>query len=125
MIDKRYRGKYQYEVVCGTPSHTWSVVGRHGGMHLWIRGYLLDGTMTWSGGIEMHYRTPPQYMEHDAPSHDCCWLLQAPCWHDGSSLQATEEWIPRWLMDPHDHDGMLAALAAYAEERLKDLADRG
>jgi len=39
-----------------------------------------------SGGIELHYQIPPDYMDDQAPSHQDCWLLNSPCWHDGSSL---------------------------------------
>ena len=74
-------------------------MGRHLGISLNIAVYAGDP----SGGIEYHYREPPEHMQDEAPSHDHCWLLKAPCWHDGSSTLVTDFWIPRWLEAPNDH----------------------
>lgn len=112
-MPEKYRCKYTYENRLDNPEHLWTVVGAHAGLHLWIRDckrYAKSEDMRYSGGLEIHYRYPPEYMENQPPSHDECFLLKAPCWHDGSSLQASEIWIPRWLMDPHDHDRMFRGL---------------
>ncbi len=110
----RYRCKYTYEQSRGRPLHRWSAVGARGAMHLYIRdtGPQFDQRHAerYTGGIETHWRSPPDYMQDEPPTHDLCWLLCCPCWHDGSSLQATEFWIPRWLDAPHDHDAMFALL---------------
>ena len=84
-------------------------------IHLHISDYGEDhlkqyNTDRYGGGLEIHYRQPPNYMRVDAPSTDDCWLLKCPCWHDGSSLQASELWIPRWLFDKNNHDGMFLGL---------------
>lgn len=112
----KFRGKYEYENVFGHARHTWSVVLAAGAMHLHVvDGGERAGEHRYSGGIEVHYRQPPRYMRDEPPSHDHCWLLQSPCWHDGSSLQASERWIPLWLAMPHEHDTILRMLAEHAE----------
>lgn len=117
----KYRCKYEFTIDL-YPRHTWSLVGRHLGIHLHI-GDLSnrlskdpDGGL--SGGIEFHFRAPPEHMGDEAPSQDHCWLLKAPCWHDGSSLQASEVWIPQWLElrgVPDEHERMFELLEAEAE----------
>ncbi len=117
----KWRAKYEYQVQFGNPVHTWSIVGPASGLHLYItdqgKEYAEKYGDRYSGGIETHYRSPPAYMADDAPSHDNCWLLCCPCWHDGSSLQVTEFWIPFWQSNPNDHDRMFLALIADAEGR--------
>jgi hypothetical protein len=103
----RFTCKYEYTHRFGKPNHCWTVVGRHGAKHLHISP---DADYGDTGGIETHYREPPDYMADDAPSHDQCWLLKAPCWHDGSSMHATEFFIPMWKSAPHDHEGMFRLL---------------
>lgn len=112
----KYRCRYIYEVRHGSPIHVWTLIGRDGGIHLHIHEHEIDGEIVHEGGIEIHYRVPPKYMSQDAPSEDCCWLIRCPCWHDGSSLQAQEKWIPIWHENKHDHDSMFRALCAYADE---------
>lgn len=68
----------------------FAVVGERGGMHFWFHE---DSDGEKHGGIEQHSRKP-MYDWDRAPSNDKCWLLDGPCWHDGSSLQAEEFWIP-------------------------------
>ena len=50
----------------------------------------------WIGGIECHAASG----EGD-PSHEQCWVLGKSCWHDGSSLQFSEE-IEQFLPDSPD-----------------------
>ncbi len=107
-----YRCKYEYSRRHGNPFHVWSLIGAHGGLHLHIGEFAEDS------GIEVHYRTPPDYMENQPPSDDHCWLLKTPCWHDGSSLQATEVWIPLWKSLNGDHDAMFDALRQEAAQRF-------
>ena len=73
-----------------------------------------------SGGLEIHYRIPPHYMFQKPPSHDNCWLLKSPCWHDGTSLAVEELWIPLWRNGETSHDLMFSELATQADEYFKD-----
>jgi len=74
----------------------WVLVGPHGAMDFHctnvsvVRAYGFDRC----GGLETHYRTPPDYMRDREPSHEHCWMLGGKCWHDGSSLYASEVLIP-------------------------------
>lgn len=87
---RTYKCEFRYSHSFGAPTATWSLIGRHGGVHAHMRRYNEEETP--SGGIELHYRTPPDYMDDQAPTHQDCWLLNGPCWHDGSSL-AIESYI--------------------------------
>lgn len=109
----KYRCKYEYanNSIRGEV-HTWTVIGPLGGLHLHIHKYKDN---EYTGGLEIHRRQPSQYQQDDAPSQDQCWLLHCPCWHDGSSLIASEKYIPAWRLDPHDHDGMFAMLCNDAD----------
>lgn len=119
----QYRCKYTYVNDFG-PEHTWVVVGAKGALHLHIRESHTQGVRTY-GGLEIHYRQPPSYMEHDAPSQDNCWALGGPCWHDGSSTYAEERWIPLWQAAPHDHDGMFQRLKVEYERQFYPLEEEG
>lgn len=87
----------KYEFHEKTNAHVWIVSGEKGAVHIW--GVLKDGDEFGDphdrlyGGIEAHYRSPPAYMADRPPSHDHCWALDAPCWHDGSSLQFQENFV--------------------------------
>lgn len=109
-----FRFKYEYSKSYGSKAtHIWSIIGKHGAMHLHINNYSYSENLekdTYSGGLETHYRSPPDYMANDAPSSDNCWLLKSPCWHDGTSLYVEEHLIPFWLQSPHDHDRMFDKL---------------
>jgi hypothetical protein len=80
----------------------WIVVGERGAVdfhcsHLSVAKRIAESTgmLPWrSGGVEYHHRTPPDYMSDKDASHELCWILGGKCWHDGSSLWASEHWIP-------------------------------
>jgi len=75
----------------------WGVVGPKGGVHFWVTEQPID-KWGYAGGVEQHWREPEPGSWHDGRpcSHELCWLLDAPCWHDGSSLYASEFFIPLW-----------------------------
>lgn len=119
----KFRNEYIYNQRYGKPCHLWSALTDVAGIHLHITDLGAEyedkyAGLRYSGGIEIHRRAPPDYQQGEPPTHDDCWLLKAPCWHDGSSLQATEFWIPRWLDAPHDHERMFGMLNRDLEERL-------
>lgn len=120
---RRYRCKYEFTLRFGKPFHLWSLLGARGGLHLHITDngeeHAREYGERYHGGIEIHYRTPPDYMQDTPPTSDECWLLHAPCWHDGSSLQASERWIPMWLTNQHDHEYMFRMLAVDADHHFR------
>jgi hypothetical protein len=71
-------------------THQWSLATKDGGVH--IHGWRVDGGdwREWMGGVECHWSSAPEWALGDKPSHQHCWLLSAPCWHDGTSLYFSE-----------------------------------
>jgi len=119
---REWRCKYEFTLRFDNPFHVYSVLGALGGLsfHVTDRGEkeAEEAFGRYSGGLEAHYRTPPDYMSERPPSHDECWLLCAPCWHDGTSLYASETIIPYWLTAPDDHVRMFKFLEQEANERF-------
>lgn len=89
----------------------WSVLGPDCGIHLSLKMTPFD---KWVGGIEFHrgFMVPGDR----APDHINCWLIGRPCWHDGSSLQVEERWIPLWEANIGDHEMMLTQLLGELNE---------
>ena len=104
----------------GYDMHTWTTITAGGALHLHITDYGANWqdkeyfSERFSGGVEVHYRTPPEYMKDDAPSQDKCWLLKCPCWHDGSSNWAMEIWVAMF-----DVDRPLSLLPFFEAEAIK------
>jgi len=111
----KYICKYEYRRQHGSANHLWSLVGEKGGVHLSIHAH---DNGKYYGGIETHFRVPPKYLADQPPTHEDCWLLHSVCWHDGSSNQAEEKWIPLWKAFGCDHDTMFEELAKYADDVL-------
>lgn len=91
----------------------------HGEMHYIVAGK--DGSIDFHvftsdfmgdrvGGVEFHHRHAPYYMDATKPSHKSCWAMldKGPCWHDGTSLWASEYWIP--LLDNAGEEAVFSAL---------------
>jgi hypothetical protein len=125
----KFRYKYEYTNDFGYPKHVWTCIGRRGAMHFHVTDMGEKGpdgerrSDRYSGGLEVHYREPPDYMGEQVPSTDKCWLIGCPCWHDGTSLYAQEFLIPFWLANPTDHDRMFKCLAHEYEQRFEPKAE--
>jgi hypothetical protein len=78
--------------------YVWAVKGERGGVHVWAQSMCDEAAKIsgsrYYGGIEVHRATPHEYDNPAEPSHDECWLIGKPCWHDGSSLQFSEQVLP-------------------------------
>ena len=74
--------------------HIWSLVGPEGGVHIWARRnddeFAERFGARFIGGIEVHRRAPSEWQSDYPSSHDDCWLIGGPCWHDGTSLYFSE-----------------------------------
>ncbi len=122
----KYRKEYHY--VHSYPhykKHIWLIECAQGAVHLHITdlGEKCEHDR-YSGGIETHYRKPPDHMATDSPSQNQCWIFGgSPCWHDGSSLYASEHFVPMWEMDKHDHDGMFNALIVHMHNQFHEPVD--
>lgn len=115
--------KYTRTKPFGSVRHDWTVVGRHGAIHLHISEPpppVGEHRYEASAGLEVHYRQPPSYMEDSAPSHERCWVFEggSPCWHDGTTSYAMGRYLPLWQLDPHDHEGMFGRLEAEYRDRF-------
>ena len=117
-LPEKYKYRYEKTLFCGYWSHTWILVGEHGGMHLNIRGYKSDKSIEYSAGLETHYRKPPEYMKGKPPSHDECFILKTPCWHDGTSLYASEKYVPLFR-NKVDDEIIFASMAMDADRNLE------
>lgn len=123
VLTSKYRCRYVYSARFGSPRHSYELIGAVGGIHFHVTDYGDEHAAKfgerYSGGLEIHLRQPAEYQRHDPPSQDECWLLKCPCWHDGSSLYASETIIPFWLCDPGDHERMFGWLRREAERRFR------
>lgn len=114
----RYRNEYRYAPRFGYPEHIWTCIGAKGAMHFHVTdmGENHKHGDRYSGGLEQHSRQP--FGTDEAPSHEKCWLLGGPCWHDGTSLYAHETLIPMWLAAPNDHERVFRMLEHEYENRF-------
>ena len=98
----------------GSVTTSFDIIGDVGALSLNINEY--DPGKEPSAGLETHSR----YSLGCAPSHDQCHVLGgAPCWHDGTSLYASEHWLP---MFKHVSDEeMLRLLCREADEQFEGL----
>lgn len=82
--------------------HIWTLVGPNGAVHVWAEPTKPEFTNRWGeaffGGIEIHSKK--RLYGDGAPDHPDCWLLKCPCWHDGSSLQFSEQVEPTLRRSP-------------------------
>lgn len=75
----------------------WIVVGKHGAIDFHCSHAHLEISRKYgvTGGVEYHHRAPASYMGADySCTDDHCWVLGGKCWFDGTSLWASEHWIP-------------------------------
>jgi hypothetical protein len=126
VLPRTYRYEYRLSSRFGHWRHSYSLIGRWGGLEFHVTD-LGESALSYtserlSSGLEVHHREPPEYMASDPPSHDECWLLKSPCWHDGTSLYARETLLP--MFDGVSHEKMFSRLAHEADDRFADSAMR-
>lgn len=96
--------------------HDWCIIGEAGAVNIWAEPDPSGAKWRerWFGGVECHWRKPPDYYEGKPPHHERCWLLGKACWHDGSSLFFSERIEPH-LPDPDGKqmDGSINDLMLY------------
>lgn len=86
--------KYTWEHPFSSTRHSWSLVGPIGGVSLHVS--IMDDDAKFPDptcGLEFHHshRAGEIYpVNQEAPHHTPCWLIGEPCWHDGTSLYASE-----------------------------------
>lgn len=119
-LPRTYTYNYRfYQRPGGYWAHSYDLVGRWGGVNFHVTDFGKDNPDfpdRYSAGLEYHFRQPPSYMADLPPSHDECWLLKAPCWHDGTSLYAQEKLLP--LFDGQNHLALFLRLASDADDQF-------
>ncbi|MCB9910500.1 MAG: hypothetical protein H6829_09575 [Planctomycetes bacterium] len=81
--------KYEYINRFENASHHWSLLGPAGGVE--FHANALKGLT--SCGLEIHASRSGRRNDR-APDHLECYLTKEPCWHEGTSLYATETLWP-------------------------------
>jgi hypothetical protein len=89
-MNKRYNHhKYTWTNLFGSVQHDWRFSGLKGGLN--FHASVGPGRNP-SCGLEFHSTTPLR--EDTAPDHLNCPVTGGRCWHDGTSLYATEHCWP-------------------------------
>jgi hypothetical protein len=111
----------------GRTNHMWALSNKAGAIHISGWQHEWDGRAEWLGGVECHWPSAPEWARNDKPSHDHCWLLEGPCWHDGSSLYFSEQLAPYLercsaddAMPQHIHNLMLGTLLEWHSDKFAD-----
>jgi hypothetical protein len=100
----------------------WSVVGQWGGLTFWCCPNCEEIQNRWGerhyGGVESHYNaaSKPDYLD-DLSRHAACEVNGGECWHDGTSLWASEYWIPYIL--PGGDESIYCELERHYAERMR------
>lgn len=76
----------------------WGISGEFGSISFWIERDSSSSSREFYGGVEFHYneKSKPDYMS-EGSHHKICMQSGGECWHDGTSLWASEYWIPMIL----------------------------
>lgn len=100
------------------PAHHWELVGPIGGIHFHF--HVLKGFPV-TAGLEFHHTGRSQRQIDRAPDHISCSLTGEPCWHEGTSLYATEDILPVVLplLERGDHDGVFRILEIEYEQHFE------
>jgi hypothetical protein len=109
----KYAGHlYKWSKPFNHVNHHWELRSVHGAVHFHVSGD--------HAGLEMHSIYPHG---DDAPHHVNCPLTGGRCWHDGTSLYATETLWP--MIQPYlksgEHEKIFSILETEAE-RLAEYA---
>jgi hypothetical protein len=121
----RYRHhKYTWSKPFGFTRHWWELVGPDGAIHFHVS---ISESYSPSCGLEIHRTTPADYQCGEAPSHVDCPLTWGRCWHDGTSLYASEELWPmiESMLRAGDHPAIFRLLEGEADRRFEYDTERG
>lgn len=105
----------------GLGAHRWYLDGRDGTVEIWARPYQgSDGDVAISCGAERHSAQP---FKDTPPDHPQCYALGGrPCWHDGTSLWASENIEP--LLLTGDLTSVTPVIFSMAEGLYRSWFDR-
>jgi hypothetical protein len=101
--------KYTYSRPFSSASHVWELVGPNGAIHFHV-SIMPDSTKySPTAGLEFHHTSGDG---KTAPSQLNCNLTGGACWHDGTSLYATESLWPQvqQYLRTGDHESVFRLL---------------
>jgi hypothetical protein len=109
--------KYTWSKPFTNVRHEWSLIGRHAGISFHVSPSAEYGD---SAGLEIHYFSPPEYMDSQPPSHTECAYTGGRCWHDGTSLYAMEILWPmiQPMLKAGDHEVIFRVLEGEYNSRF-------
>lgn len=104
--------KYTWSNPFGSVRHNWEFVGPEGAInfHVGIHDPKYGGP---SCGLEFHHMAHAKNRPAGAPGHTNCPLTGGVCWHDGTSLYASEHVWP--YVEPMLRGGEHDAIFRYLE----------
>lgn len=114
--------KYTWQRPHAAVYHQWSFRGPGGGLSFHVSIMDDEPGREPSAGLEFHHLAPP-YGEDEAAHHSPCWLLGAPCWHNGTSLYASESVWPRVHMCKGDHGEIFRVLEREYDAHFRKLRE--
>lgn len=96
----------------------WAVTGLMGSVSFWVEKSAMPSHGEYYGGVECHYneKSKPDYFDGKEASQERCDFNMGKCWHDGTSLWASEYWIPHIL--PRGAEAIWQRLEANYRERF-------
>lgn len=96
--------KYTWTKTFGSPRHNWEVVGPNGAVNFHVTTHDQHEP---TAGLEFH-----SLSGDGAPDHRDCPLTGGRCWHDGTSLYATEQLWPEisMMLRIRDHEAVFRVL---------------
>lgn len=119
----RFAGhKYTFTVTSwNADHHRWELRGPEGGVHF-------HATISKTSehppacGLEIHRCAPAPYQQGQAPHHIDCPVTGGRCWHDGTSLYASETLWPMFEGWLHlgDHAAVFSALEREYDNRFQE-----
>lgn len=116
--------KYTYRKPFSSRYHQWEIVGPRGAMHFHVS--IMDGNKyDPTCGLEVHHNEPPEYMKDQAPSELKCWLTGGRCWHDGTSLYASETLWPMYkiFLEAGNHEAVFNSLESEYINRFEESSE--
>lgn len=116
--------KYTFSRPFGSGRHVWQVVGPVGAVH--FHASMPVGQMHEAAcGLEFHHTRASGVHPDEAPHFTRCEITGEPCWHDGTSLYASETLWPKIkpCLESGNHDAVFTLLEAEYESRFERTDD--
>ena len=91
-MSKYKHHKYTWTQPFHSIRHVWELVGPIGAVHFHVS---VTEQYPVTAGLEFHHTPECGYAPDRAPDHVNCPLTGGRCWHDGTSMYATEDVWPQ------------------------------